>query len=248
MLLQPTFQHLHQLKLFGMAQALREQQEQPDITSLSFEERLGLMVDYELTCRSNKRLNHLLKQAKLRQQACMEDIDYQHPRGLVRSKVAPLLSCDFIHRHHNLLLTGPTGCGKSWLACAFGHQACRQGLRVRYWRMPRLLEELRIAHADGSYGRLLNQLAKIDLLILDDFGLEALKSTDRKDLLEMIEDRHKLKSTLITSQLAVKHWHEHIGEPTIADAILDRLLNNAYKIELDKRADSMRKKEKIDLS
>ena len=246
MLLQQTIQHLQQLKLLGMSQALRDQQERPDMHSLSFEERLGLLVDHEVTYRSNRRVSYLLREAKLRQQACVEDIDYQHPRGLVKSKMASLVSCDFILNHHNLLLTGPTGCGKSWLACALGQQACRLGLKVRDWRVPRLLEELRIAHADGSYGRLLNQLAKTDLLILDDFGLDALKAADRKKLLEIMEDRHKLKSTLITSQVAVKHWHEHIGEPTIADAILDRLLHNAYKIEL--KGDSIRKTQKVDLS
>jgi DNA replication protein DnaC len=246
MLHQQTLQHLQQLKLFGMVQVLRDQQEQPEISALCFEERLGLVVDHEMTYRSNRRLSNLLRQAKLRQQACIEDIDYQHPRGLIKSKMASLVSCDFIYCHHNLLFTGPTGCGKSWLACALGQQACRQGLRVRYWRVPRLLEELRISHADGSYNRLLSQLAKIDLLILDDFGLDMLKTPDRKDLLEIMEDRHKLKSTIITSQLAVKHWHEYIGEPTIADAILDRLLHNAYKIEL--KGESIRKSEKIDLS
>jgi DNA replication protein DnaC len=246
MLTQQTLQHLHQLKLFGMANALKIQQDQPTHHDLAFEDRLGLLVDHEMTYRHNRRLNNLLRQAKLRQQACIEDIDYQHPRGLSKSKIASLITCDFIQHHHNVLITGPTGCGKSWLACALGQQVCRQGLRVRYFRASRLMEELRIAHADGSYSKQLNQLAKIDLLILDDFGLEALQVSDRNDLLEIIEDRHKLKSTLITSQLAVKHWHEHIGEPTIADAILDRLIHYAYQLEL--KGDSMRKSKKIDLS
>jgi DNA replication protein DnaC len=243
MLIQQTVQHLQQLRLMGMANAFREQQTQPALHALSFEERLGLLVDHEITDRSNRRLSYLLRQAKLRQQACIEDIDYQHPRGLIKSKIASLITCNFINHHQNVLITGPTGCGKSWLACALGQQACRSGLRVRYWRVSRLLEELRIGHADGSYSDLLNQLAKMDLLILDDFGLEALQATDRKDLLEIIEDRHNLKSTLITSQLAVKHWHDHIGEPTIADAIVDRLFQHAHKFEL--KGDSMRKTEKI---
>jgi len=242
MLLQQTLQHLHQLKMIGMADALREQQKQPAIQALSFEERLSMLVDVEMTDRTNRRVSNLLRLAKLRQQACIEDIDYQHPRGLIKSKFASLITCNFIQHHHNILITGPTGCGKSWLACALGHQACRQGIRVRYWRASRLLEELRIAHADGSYSSLLAHLSKIDLLILDDFGLEALQPTDRNDLLEIIEDRHQLKSTLITSQLAVKHWHEHIGDPTLADAILDRLLQHSHKFELS--GDSMRKEKK----
>ncbi len=244
MLLQQTLQHLQQLKLIGMADALREQEKQPALHALSFEERLGLLVDYEVTDRRNRRVGNLLRQARLRQQACVEDIDYHHSRGLIKSKIASIITCNFIHHHQNILITGPTGCGKSWLACALGQLACRQGLRTRYWRISRLLEELRIAHADGSYTNLLCHLAKIDLLILDDFGLEVLQPTDRNDLFEIIEDRHNLKSTLITSQLAVKHWHEHIGEPTIADAILDRLLQHSHKFEL--KGDSMRKAEKAE--
>src|SRR3989338_3839243 len=160
--------------------------------------------------------------------------------------MASLLTGDFIRHAQNLLITGPTGCGKSWIACALGNQACRQGLSVRYERVSRLLEALRIANADGSYGKLLNQFAKIDLIILDDFGLEQLGAIDRKDLFEIIEDRHKRKSTLITSQLAVKHWHDYIGEPTVADAMLDRLLHNAHKLEL--KGNSMRVTKAIDLS
>jgi DNA replication protein DnaC len=242
MLIQQTLQHLQHLRLAGMGEAFAQQQQQPNLAELSFEERFALLVDRELTHRSNKRLSYLLRQSKLRQQACVEDIDYRHPRGLVKSQMTSLCTMDFIRHAQNTFITGPTGCGKSWLACALGQQACRQGFKIRYWRVTRLLEELHIAHADGSYNRLLNQLAKMDLLILDDFGLDTLTATDRKDLLEIIEDRHKLKSTLITSQLAVKHWHEHIGEPTIADAILDRLLHQAHKVEL--KGDSMRKTQK----
>jgi DNA replication protein DnaC len=242
MLIEQTLQGLKKLRLNGMINSLTQQMDQPNLQDLSFEERIGLMVDREITERDNKRVKGLLKKAKLRQQACIEDIDYHHPRGLQRPQVAQLITCDFIYHQHNLFITGPTGSGKSWLACALGQQACRQGLSARYIRVTRLLEDLRIAHADGSYSKLLNQLAKIDLLILDDFGLDNLAQADRRDLLEIIEDRHKLKSTLITSQLAVKHWHDFIGEPTIADAILDRLFFISHKIEL--KGPSMRNLEK----
>jgi DNA replication protein DnaC len=244
MLIEQTIKGLHSFRLHGMIEALKQQQEQPDIQQLSFEERLGLLVDREQIERANRRLTDLLRKAKLREPACAEDIDYHHARGLDRARMASFLTCDFIRHHQNLLITGPTGCGKSWLACAIGQQACRQGLSVRYLRVARLLETLRIAHADGSYGKLLNQLAKVDLMVLDDFGLDQLTQTDRRDLLEIIEDRHKLKSTLVTSQLAIKHWHDHIGEPTIADAMLDRLLHLGHKLEL--KGGSMRKAEKID--
>ena len=224
---------LKQLKLSGMVEALREQQEQPMLHDLAFEERLAFLLDRELMARKNKKVSYLLRQAKLRQQACVENIDYQHPRQLQKSHMASLITCDFIQHHHNLFITGPTGCGKSYLACAIGQQACRQGLSVKYLRVPRFLEELTLAHADGSYTACLNRLLKMDLLILDDFGLQpGLTVTQRTDLFNLIEDRHQLKSTLITSQLPVKHWHDYIGEPTTADAILDRLVQHAQRIEL----------------
>jgi DNA replication protein DnaC len=240
MLLEQTLQQLRSLRMHGMVSALEQQLTNPEFHRLSFEERISLLVDREALDRSNRRVTDLLRKAKLRQPACVEDIDYQPSRGLDRSHMATLTTCDFIRHHHNLLITGSTGCGKSWLACAIGQQACRQGLSVKYLRVAKLVEELRIAHADGSYMAVLNQLARNELLILDDFGIDQLSQQDQRDLLEIIEDRHKLKSTLITSQLSVKHWHEYIGEPTIADAIMDRLLNHAHKVDL--KGPSLREK------
>ncbi len=243
MLDQATLQTLRSFKLFGMAEALEQQSKQPDVESLSFEERMGLLIDRESTSRDNRRLSRLLRLAKLREQACVQDIDYRHPRGLQKSLVTSLATCGWVRKAQNVCLSGPTGCGKTYLACALGHAACRQGLSVRYWRLPRLFEGVRIAHGDGSYARLLSSLAKTDLLILDDWGLKQPAIQERHDLLEVLEDRYGNRATLVTSQLPVKNWHAYLGEPTVADAILDRLVHNAHKIQLS--GDSMRKKSKV---
>lgn len=240
MLNQQTLTRLRALKLFGLADAFAQQLEQPPTQALAFAERLALLVEREVTYRENRRLQSLLRAAKLRQSACVEDIDYRHQRSLDRTLVATLSSGDWLRAHHNLHITGPTGTGKSWLACAFGNQACRQGMSVRYERTGRLLDQLRVARGDGSYPKLLRQLARVELLILDDFGLKPLTQTERHDLLEVIEDRHGVRSTLLTSQLPIRTWHEYLNEPTVADALLDRLLNSAHRLELT--GDSLRKK------
>lgn len=239
MLIQQTREHLHTLRLTGLLQALEEQLAQPAMGELSFEERLGILVDREVLYRENRRLERLLRAAKLRVGACVEDIDYRHARGLDKSRMASLITLDWVRQSLNLCLTGPTGCGKTWLACALGNEACRRGFSVRYLRLPRLFDMLRIAHGDGSYPKLMNQLLKTDLLILDDWGLQKVSAAQRNDLMEVIEDRHGRRSTLITSQLPVEHWHEYIGEATIADAVLDRLLHGAHRINLT--GESMRK-------
>jgi len=240
MLHQHTLEKLYALRLTGMAQAFEQQLAQPAAQSLSFEERFGLLLDQEILYRDNRRLTRLLKAAKLRLNACVEDIDYRHPRGIDRPLLSTLASCQWIERRQNLTLTGPTGSGKTYLACALGNQACRQGCSVRYLRLPRLFESLRIAHGDGSYPRLMNQLAKTDLLILDDWGIPKMAAAQRNDLLELIEDRHGLRATLIAGQLPIEHWHEYIGEATLADAVLDRLLHNAHRLPL--KGESLRKR------
>jgi len=239
MLPNPTLQQLRQMRLHGMADALEEQLTTTAVHALDFEERLALLVQRELTSRDNRHMERLLKQAKLRLPAAMEDLDLRASRGLDRSLLLRLAGCDWIRACHNLLITGPTGTGKSWIACALGQAACRQGLSVRYFRLSRLLDDLVLAHADGSYGRLLNQLARTQLLILDDWGMAALKDQERHDVLEILDDRYDRSATLVTSQLPIDHWHEIVGDPTVADAILDRLIHNAYRIPL--KGGSMRK-------
>ncbi|WBA82349.1 IS21-like element helper ATPase IstB [Endozoicomonas sp. GU-1] len=241
MLLNPTLEKLQTLKLSGMYEALNEQLNSPDIEQMSFEERFGLMVDREITFRDDRRLKTRLKNARLRQHACMEDIDFRHPRGLKREQFQQLLGSSWIKDHQNVIITGPTGVGKTWLACALAQKACRDGYTVQYQRLPRLLQDLSLARADGRYLKIMTTLAKTDLLLLDDWGLAPLNESQRRDLLELVEDRHNLKSTLITSQMPVDHWHELIGDPTLADAILDRLIHNAHRIPL--KGESLRKKQ-----
>ena len=241
MLINPTLEKLQMLKLTGMVEALDEQLSSPDINQMSFEERIGLMIDREMTTRDNRRLKSRLKKARLRQNACMEDIDYRHPRGLKRDQIQQLLGNRWLQEHQNVIIVGPTGVGKTWLACALAQKACRDGYTVEYLRLPRLLQDLNLARADGRYPKLIAGLAKTDLLVLDDWGLSPLTEGQRRDLLEIVEDRHNLKSTMITSQMPVEHWHELIGDPTLADAILDRLIHNAHRIPL--KGESLRKKQ-----
>lgn len=239
--MQTLINQLNALRLTGMAEAIKQQQDQPTTYSeLGFIERLSLLINNEMTVRDQRKITRLLKQAKLRVSGHPNDLDYSGTRGLHKEVVAQLLSFDWIQQHHNVLIEGPTGTGKTHLACVLGQAACQRGISVRYLRSSRLLDNLALAHADGSYGALISQLQKTNLLIIDDWGLDVLKRTQRTDLLEVIEDRHDRGSTLITSQLPTQHWHEVIGDPTLADAILDRLLHNAHKLTL--KGESMRKK------
>lgn len=240
MLLHPTLEKLTTLRFTGMAAALDEQMQMNSLEGLGFEERLGLLLDREMAVRQTRAMNTRLRKARLRQDGCMEDIDFRYPRGLDKSLVMRLADCQWIKERNNLIITGPTGVGKTYLACVFAQKACREGYSALYLRTTKLFEDLALAKGDGRYLKLLTSFAKTDLLVLDDYGLEQLGREQRHDLLEILEDRHGLKSTLVTSQLPIDHWHEQIGDPTLADAILDRLVHSAHKIKLD--GDSMRKK------
>ena len=228
-----------QLGLHGMAKGFKELECQPEVTSLAHAEWLALLLDHEVTLRRQKRFESRARAAKLRQSASIEDVDYRAPRGLDRALFLKLAGCDWIRARHNLLITGPCGVGKSWLACALGQKACREDLSTAYHRVPRLFSALALARADGRYARTLRQIAKVDLLILDDWGPETLNADQRRDLLEIIDDRHEMRSIIVTSQVPIDRWYEIIGNPTIADAILDRLVHNAYRIELT--GESLRK-------
>ena len=239
MLTHPTEQRLLALGLAGMAKALEEQRRQPDVAALAFEERLAMLVDREAIERENKRLVSRLKFAGLRQNAVVEDIDMKAPRGLDKALFARLVSGDWIDQRQNLIVIGPTGVGKSWIACALAHKACRDDRSVLYHRVPRLFDALALARGDGRHARLLKAIARIEVLILDDWGLANLTPDQGRDLLEIVDDRHGRGSTIVTSQLPVEHWHEAIANPTVADAILDRLVHNAHRIDL--AGDSLRR-------
>jgi DNA replication protein DnaC len=232
MLTHPTIEKLHAMHLTAMAQALDQQRSSSQHAELSFEDRFGLLVDTEWTAREQRRLAQRLRQAKLRYPACLEDVDFTTPRGLAREVVLSLGTGGWIRDHHNLLITGPTGIGKSWLASAFVQSACRHGFSATYVRAPRLLHELAVSRGDGSYARLLARLAKLDLLAIDDWLLAPLTDAERRDLLEVIEDRSERTSTLIASQLPPTAWHAAIGEPSVADAICDRLIHRAHRLTL----------------
>lgn len=233
MLNEPTIEKLRALALDAMAAAWVEQQQRPDVAALGFDERFGLLVDAEHTHRENKRLDRRLKEAKLRLgQACIEDIDYPPRRELDRAVIRQLANCRWIEEHLNVLVTGLTGTGKTYVACALAQQACRKGRRVLYRRASRLFQELALAHADGSWARVLAKIARFDVLVVDDFALGPIREQERQDLLEVLEDRQGLRSTIVTSQVPVKQWHDYLGEPTVADAILERLVHAAHRIEL----------------
>jgi DNA replication protein DnaC len=236
MLIEQTVDKMNLMKLSGMAEALKQQLATSAHAQLHFDERLGLLVDAEWTAREQRKLSKRLRSAKLRYAASLEDIDFKHPRTLDRQQVLSLGNCAFVEHRHNLLIIGPTGIGKSYLACAFVERACRRGYKGAYVRLPRLLQQIAVARGDGSYTRILERLAKLDLLAIDDWLLAPLRDSERRDLVEIIEDRSERAATLIASQVPIKDWHAAIGDANLADAICDRLLHNAHRLELKGRS------------
>jgi DNA replication protein DnaC len=239
MLTEQTLEKLYHMKLNGMADAFKEHLENHNMNELAFEERFALLVDRQWTWKENRRMKRLLSHAKLKINGCIEDIDYKTPRGLDKSLILHLSNCEWIKNAHNLIITGPTGVGKTYLACAMGNRACRMGYTAFYIRIPKLFQDLAIARGDGSYLKIMKKFTKAKLLIIDDLGLAPMSAPERRDLLEVIEDRHGLTSTIVAAQVPIDLWHENIRDPTIADAIMDRLIHNAYKIKL--KGESMRK-------
>ena len=239
MLAHPTLEQLHALGLHGMAKGFKELEHKSETRGLDHAEWLGLLLEYEMTLRRQKRFETRARTARLRHPASVEDVDYQSPRGLDRALFLKLAACDWLAERRNLLITGASGLGKSWLACALGQKACRQDVSVLYYRMPRLFTDLALARGDGRYSKLLRTIARTKLLILDDWGPETLTPDQARDLLEIVEDRYDAGSVMITSQIPVDRWHDMIGVPTLADAILDRVIHNAYRIDLS--GESLRK-------
>ncbi len=240
MLTQPTIEKLNSMKLTAMAKAFADQMQCPDMAQLTFEERFGLIVDYQITDLENRRMQNRLKNARLRLAASIEDLDFRQGRGMDRSTVMSLAGNQWVKSRHNILITGPTGAGKSYLACALAQKACRDGHSVLYQRIPRLLQEIAVSRHDGRYSKLIAPIVKCEVLILDDFLISPMNREEQRELLEIVEDRYDRKACVITSQLPVKAWHDGMQDPTLADAILDRLVHNAYKLEL--KGESMRRK------
>jgi DNA replication protein DnaC len=227
-----TFDKLYRMKLHGMAQALEEQLKQPDSASLSFEERLAMLVDAQWLWRENRSLTTRLRGAKLKQQASIEDLNFRHPRQLDRSLMRSLSSCDWVREHHNIAVSGPSGIGKTFICCALLEKACRAGFTALYFRAEKFFRILAVAYADGSFDRVLSRLSRIDVLGIDDWGITPMGDRERRHLLEVLEDRNQARSTVITSQFPIDTWHEVVASPTLADAIVERILTRAHRIEL----------------
>lgn len=240
-MLHPVLEQLKDLKLNGMLEVLQGQLKQPDIRQLSFEERLGLLIEHEVSLRESKRVKRRVKSAKLRTPACFEDISFKVTRQLDKSVVFALENCQWLRDHRNILISGPTGTGKTFLGEAFAHKACLKGFTAFSTRLPRFFDELVQARAEGSYTRRLVALSKVDLLVLDDFGISPFTDQSRRDFLDILDDRYNKKSTIITSQLEIKYWHEAIGDATLADAILDRVVHNSYRFDL--KGETLRKED-----